>query len=431
MSSRPSALPPWSYVPPMGLFQSLVFCSVSMLPGLFLKSAGASNEMVGLASLFALPIAFRFLAGLAVDRRGGIRAWSLATQLLSTVTALGAAASLLMGAPLGVTLGLFALAGLIAAFQDVANDGFFLFAVPLERKAFYVNLKVQVYRAGLVIGQGLYVMLAGRLILDHRTPAESWGWVFALHAVVLAVLLLWNVFSYPRPVTAGERQATTFRWFWRLIVDFVRTPGLGWTLAFIALFRGAESILTAMKAPFLLDPASRGGLGLSLQDVGFLNGVLVFGISILGGLAGGIWVQRKGLRATLMPAVLLLNLPNFVYFWFSVYPLPPGTTLGLPVAPPIVLGLVAEGVANSVAVAPLIYLLVLCAQGPHRASLFAFVSGVMNLGWTLPGTISGFLQKAMGYPALFLILTLAGLPVLFLIRRIPIDALEARARTTG
>jgi len=52
---------PWSFVPSMALFQSLVFCFVSILPGLFLKSLGADNALVGFASVFALPIAFRFL----------------------------------------------------------------------------------------------------------------------------------------------------------------------------------------------------------------------------------------------------------------------------------------------------------------------------------------------------------------------------------
>ncbi len=421
---------PWSYVPTMALFQSLVFCFVSILPGLFLKSLGAGNELVGLASIFALPIAFRFLAGIAVDRGGNIRTWSLVTQLLSTATAVAAALSLLAGAPLGVTLGLFALVGLIAAFQDVATDGFFLFALWPSEKAFYCNLKVQLYRIGILIGQGLYVMLAGRLILDHHTPSEAWGRVFLLHAIVLAALLLWNALSFPRHV-AGEsdrqRETTTFTRWLRMIIAFVRTPGMGWTLAFIALFRVAESVLTAMKAPFLLDPVAKGGLGLSLQDVGFLNGVLVFGISLLGGIAGGLWVQRKGLKGTLVAAVLLLNLPNAVFFWLAVHPpLVAGTVLGMHLSWEVIACLVAEGVANSVALAPSIYLLIVCAQGPHRASLFAFASGVMNLGWTLPGTISGFLQKAMGYPALFFTLTLAGLPVLLLIRSIPMVALESR-----
>lgn len=421
---------PWSYVPTMALLQSLVFCSVSMLPGLYLKSLGASNELVGLASIFALPIAFRFLAGLAVDRRGRMRAWSLITQCLSTATAVAAGVSMLSGARLEITLSCFAVAGLIAAFQDVSTDGFFLFAIRPEQKAFYCNLKLQIYRIGIVIGQGLYVMLAGRLILQHHSPTEAWGCVFLLHAIILAISLGWNALTFPRVVEGGEERAaegTTFRWFVRLIVDFVKTPGMGWTLAFIALFRAAESVLTAMKAPFLLDSTAKGGLGLSLQDVGFLNGVLVFGLSILGGIAGGVWVQRRGLRRTLIPAVLLLNLPNAVFFWFAVHPPAAGTSLpGLAVSWEVVIGLVTEGVANSIALAPSIYLLIVCAQGPHRASLFAFASGVMNLGWTLPGTISGYLQHAMGYPALFLLLSLLGLPVLLLIRWMPLEMLEAR-----
>lgn len=424
---------PWSFVPTMGLFQSLVFCFVSVLPGLFLKSMGASNELVGLASLFALPIAFRFLAGIAVDRGGSIRVWSLAAQILSTMLAAAAAVSLLAGSPLGVTLGLFALAGMVAAFQDVATDGFFLFALRPGEKAFYCNLKVQVYRIGLLVGQGLYVMLAGKLILAQHTPSQAWGRVFLLHAAVLAVLLVWNFVSFP-PRAAGslrEGGTTTFSRWLRVIMDFVRMPGMGWTLAFIALFRVAESILTAMKAPFLLDPVSKGGLGLNLQDVGFLNGVLVFGISLLGGIAGGLWVHRKGLRGTLVPAVLLLNLPNGVFFWLAVHPPAAGGVFGTQVPWEVAVLLATEGVANSIALAPSIYLLIVCAQGPHRATLFAFVSGVMNLGWTLPGTISGFLQQAMGYPALFLTLTLAGLPVLLLVRRMPLDVLEAEGRGGG
>jgi MFS family permease len=120
--------------------------------------------------------------------------------------------------------------------------------------------------------------------------------------------------------------------------------------------------------------------------------VLVLGISILGDIAGGIWIQRKGIRGTLAPAVLL----------------------------------VAECLANSAGLAPFISLLILCAERPLRAMLFAFVSGVMNLGGTLPGTISGFLQLAIGYPALFFVLTIGCLPLLLIIPRLPLNSLESR-----
>lgn len=426
---------PGSFVPTMALFQSLTFCAISVLPGLFLKSSGASNEAVGLATLFALPIAFRFLTGLVIERSGRMRTWSIATQILSTLAAVAAGLAVLLGAPLAVTLGLFALGGVIAAFQDVSTDGYFLFAIPSERKAFYCNLKLQIYRVGIVIGQGLYVMLAGRYIAEQHTPQEAWGWVFLLHAVVLLVLLGWNAVSFPRRVPGDERrggETTTFRWFAGLIVDFIKAPGMVWALAFIAFFRIGESVLAAMKAPFLLDPITKGGLGLDLKEVGFLNGVVVFGVTLLGGIAAGLWVQRKGLRRTLVPAVLLLNLPNAIFCYLSLHPpVAAGTVLGMHLPPVVLLGLVFEGLANAFAVAPQIYLMILCAQGPHRATLFAFVSGVMNLGWTLPGTFSGYLQHAMGYPALFLVLSLVGLPVLLLVRWLPLERLEARDREEG
>ncbi|CAN5509317.1 MFS transporter [soil metagenome] len=433
--SGPVLQRPWSYVPTMALFQSLTYCVISILPGLFLKSLGASNEMVGLASLFALPIAFRFLTGIVIDRRGSMRGWSIGTQIMSTATAVAGAISVLNEKPLWVTLSLFALAGVIAAFQDVSTDGFFLFAIRSDQKAFYANFKLQIYRVGVVIVQGFYVMLAGRYIVERRAPTEAWGRVFLLHAAVLLVLLLWNMVSFPKRVRSDEdrsRETTTFRWFGRLILDFVKTPGMGWTLAFIVFFRVAESVLSAMKVPFLLDPVTSGGLGLDLKDVGFLNGVVVFGISLLGGVAGGFWVQRVGLKRTLIPAVLLLSLPNAIFCYLSLHPPQAmGSLLGMHVHPTVLFCMVVESLANSVALAPEVYLLILCAQGPHRATLFAFVSGVVNLGWVLPGTFSGYLQHAMGYPALFLALTLVGLPVLLLVRRLPIDEMVLRDQAAG
>lgn len=426
---------PWSFVPTMALFQSLTYCVITILPGLFLKSLGASNQMVGLASLFGLPIAFRFLTGIVIDRRGGMRAWSIGTQVLSMATALAGALAVATEQPLWLTLSLFAVAGVVAAFQDVSTDGFFLFAVRPARKAFFGNLKLQIYRVGIVIVQGVYVMMAGRYIAAQHSPAGAWGRVFLLHAGVLAVLLLWNVASFPKSAKGEEErggETTTFQWFGRLFLDFLRTPGMGWVLAFIVLFRVPESVLLAMKVPFMLDPVAKHGLGLDLKDVGFLNGIVVFGISLLGGVAGGLWVQRRGLKGTLVPAVLLLTLPNALFCYLSLYPpQSTGLMLGMDIHPTVVLFLVAEGLANSVALAPEVYLLILCAQGPHRATLFAFMSGVVTLGWVLPGTISGYLQHAMGYPWLFFTLTLAGLPVALLARRLPLVALEQRDRAQG
>ncbi len=146
----------------MALFQSLhLLRHPPFSPDCFSKASEQSNEMVGLASLFGLPIAFRFLTGIAVDRRRGRHAkgGSLCAQIFPPATAVAGAISVgLNEKPLWLTLGLFALAEF---FYHCRLSGrldrrvSFLFAVRSESKAFYGDLKLQIYRVGIVIVQGL------------------------------------------------------------------------------------------------------------------------------------------------------------------------------------------------------------------------------------------------------------------------------------
>jgi len=95
---------PWRFVPTMGLFQALTFAFVSIMPGIFLKSIGAPNSMVGLASLFYLPVALRFLVGSIVDRNGSKRLWALWTQIAQVLVAAVSGTLILAGAPVSWVL---------------------------------------------------------------------------------------------------------------------------------------------------------------------------------------------------------------------------------------------------------------------------------------------------------------------------------------
>ncbi len=75
-------------------------------------------------------------------------------------------------------------------------------------------------------------------------------------------------------------------------------------------------------------------------------------------------MQRKGLKHTLVPAVFLPSLPNALFSYLSLHPPEvTGLLLGMHIPPTVLLFLVVEALANSVALAPEIYLLILCAQG--------------------------------------------------------------------
>lgn len=416
----------------MGLFQALTFAYVSILPGVFLKSIGAPNSMVGLASLFYLPVALRFLVGSIVDRHGSKRLWSLWTQIAQVLVSALSGTLILGGAPIAWVLVCFGLAAVVGAFLDLSNDGFFLVGTPADRKAFFATLKVQAFRIGNAIAQGGYVMAAGALGAIYGGPKHGWGIVFLIHACILMALALWHFFAYPRlPDDQPDRRHSggSLAWFKAVFVELLRHPGMWWVLGYLAAYRVGESMLSAMKVPFMLDATSEGGLGLDLQQVGFMNGVVVFLVLVVGGVIGGVLVERLGLRRTLLPGILMMNLPNLLFTYLSLQPSSWSVDafgLSIPVLPQIFLAIEAFG--YSLGFAPFIYVQVLVSRGPAQATIFAIVAGITNLGWTIPGAASGFVQEAIGYPLFFILVTGLGLAVLLLVPKIPADALEDAGR---
>ena len=75
-----------------------------------------------------------------------------------------------------------------------------------------------------------------------------------------------------------------------------------------------------MKVAPLFLRASRevGGLGLSLTEIGTLNGVFGSAAFVIGSLLGGIFVARYGLKKTLFMLCCVFNLPFLAYTFLAV-----------------------------------------------------------------------------------------------------------------
>ena len=58
-------------------------------------------------------------------------------------------------------------------------------------------------------------------------------------------------------------------------------------VTFVLLYRFGEGQLVKMAAPFLMDSIEAGGLGLSVTDVGYINGVIGLLALTAGGILGG------------------------------------------------------------------------------------------------------------------------------------------------
>jgi PAT family beta-lactamase induction signal transducer AmpG len=92
----------------------------------------------------------------------------------------------------------------------------------------------------------------------------------------------------------------------------VRQPGFWGIMAFIMFYRFGEAMVTRVLPLFFLDPINKGGLGVSMLELGVINTAGIFGI-IFGGIAGGLVVSRLGLRKSFWPLALAMYAPNIFY----------------------------------------------------------------------------------------------------------------------
>ena len=153
-----------------------------------------------------------------------------------------------------------------------------------------------------------------------------------------------------------------------------------------------------MINPFLLDPASEGGLGLSTAQVGLVYGTIgIIGLT-LGGILGGVLVSRYGLKRCLWPMALALTLPCGVFCWMSMAQPDPASALNLILINACVF---IEQFGYGVGFTSFMLYMMYFAEGPSKTSHYAICTAFMALGMMIPGMFAGALQEWMGYTGFF------------------------------
>ena len=133
----------------------------------------------------------------------------------------------------------------------------------------------------------------------------------------MLALFLYHLFVLPypaadRPVSRDPSRSASAA-FLRGFVIFFRRKDIVAVIAFFLLYRFAEAQLVKMVAPFLLDPRTKGGLGLSTAEVGIVYGTVGAIALMLGGLLGGWVISRKGLKYWLWIMVFAMHLPDAIF----------------------------------------------------------------------------------------------------------------------
>jgi PAT family beta-lactamase induction signal transducer AmpG len=392
------------------------------------KRLGISNTDIALyTSWLYLPWVIKPLWSPFVDLYRTKRFWILLMQLLIGASLACIAFTIPASRFFQYTLAFFWLMAFSSATHDIAADGFYMLGLPEDLQAAFAGVRTTFYRIATIATKGGLVIFAGYLEGSGHDIPTAWSIALFLAAAAFAALFLYHFFAIPYPASdhpAIRNPSMSFtREFFHVFVLFFRKKGIVTILAFFFFYRFAETQIVKILAPFLLDPRSKGGLGLTTSEVGIIYGTVGVIALMLGGLLGGYAIYRKGLKSCIWIMLCAMNLPNLVYVYFS-QAMPDNFHL-------INLCVAVEQFGYGFGFTAYTMFMIMVSEGEHKTVHYAISTGIMALGMMLPAMASGWLQEQLGYQNYFLWVMAATIPGLIVTALVKIDPEFGKKKKRG
>lgn len=424
---------PWLWVPTLYFAEGIPYFIVNVVSVTMFKRMGMGNaDLAMYTSLLYLPWVIKPLWSPLVDVVRTKRWWIVMMQALMTVCFAAIALSLphRTGEPVGAfafSLIFFYITAMLSATHDIAADGYYMLALDEHRQSLFVGIRSTFYRIASVFGQGVIVVVAGLLENRFGDIPRAWNTTLLASSVLFLVVTVWHQFILPgeagpsatgrvarlstpkkcnfsgAPDTVPQGDASTgiarpkanAHDFFSAFATFFRKKGVWVAIVFMLLYRLPEALSVKMLTPFMLDAVGDGGLGLSTAQSGLVYGTVGVIALTLGGIIGGVWSAKVGLRKALWPMALALALPCSVYLYMALAQ--PQSILAIYFC--VALDQFGYGFGFTAYMLYMMYF----SRGEYSTSHYAICTAFMALSMMVPGFFAGMLQEALGYSGFFVL----------------------------
>ena len=409
----------WTWVPSLYFAEGLPYAMVMIVSVIMYKKLGLSNTDIALyTSWLYLPWVIKPFWSPIVDIFRTKRFWIVTMQLLIGAGLAGVAFTIPSSDPLKYTMALFWLLAFSSATHDIAADGFYMHALSSHDQAWMIGIRNTFYRFAILFGQGLLVMFAGKLELSTGNVTTAWSITIGVIAGLFIIFSIYHRWMLPKPSSDHKHSnlklseaATNFI---NVFVSFFKKPKIGIVIVFILLYRFGEAQLVKIAPLFMLDSLEAGGLGLTTIELGFATGTLGMVMLTLGGITGGFFAAKHGLKVWIVWMALAMKLPDLVYV-FMAWTQPESYLL-------INIFIAIEQFGYGFGFTAYLLFMMMISEGEHKTAHYAICTGFMALGMMIPSMFSGALQESIGYYHFFIWVMVATIPGLILIKFLPIDS---------
>ena len=406
---------PWLWVPTLYFLQGIPYFLVNNISMVMFNQMGVPNgEMSFFTTLLYFPWALKFLWAPFVDLIRTKRWWFLTMQFLmlglavltifsipqpdpATIAAMGTEVKLFMGVLIAFIIMAFA-----SATHDIAADGFYMLALTSGVQAEMIGWRSVFYRLSNVFCNSALIAIPG-IIYDwtikqgEQNMPLAWKVTMVITAVIFALMAVWHMFFTPRPDADKPNAETSVKdiisGFGKAFATYFTKPGLWIAILFMLLYRLPEGFLMKMIYPFLLGARETGGLGLTMQELGVVYGAIGVIFLLLGGILGGFYISRVGLKKAFWWMALAMTLPCLSFVYLSMY-LPENMVY-------IGIALAIEQFGYGFGFTAYMMYMMFFSEGEFKTSHYAICTSFMALSMILPGLVAGYIQEAIGYQNFF------------------------------
>lgn len=402
---------PWWWVPTLYFAEGVPYFLVNNISVMMFTKLGVPNgQMAFFTTLLYFPWFLKGIWSPIVDVVKTKRWWIVTMQalmtammILLTITLPKPDAAAIAGGQVQMsmfwfTLVLFIIAAFASATHDIAADGYYMLAHDPSSQAAFIGIRSTFYRIASVFGQGVLVFIAGRIERSTGNIPLSWQITIGVCAVVFLLITLYHTFILPKPAAdkpriEGGDTKQTFRELGNSFKTFFTKPGVLLAICFMLLYRLPEGFLIKMCQPFLVAAAEKGGLALGTDAVGVVYGTIGVIALLAGGIVGGIFASKVGLKKALWPMAACMTLPCLTFVYLAIA-LPTNFVV-------ISIAVAIEQFGYGFGFTAYMLYMMYFSEGEFKTSHYAICTAFMALSMMLPGFVAGYIQEAIGYVNFF------------------------------
>lgn len=382
---------------------------------LALSFAGFSTKFISCLFLSNLPYSFKVLWSPVMDYYaipwlakilGQRRSWLLLAQIGLLISSIGFMIQPKSGWLLCITSTVFVF---FAASQDIALDAYRIEKLSTEELATGTTFSATGFRVGMLVGGMLPLYLL-----------KFYGWSTAFLSASI-FLLIGPMVSFLVDEPSGVKRYAVSKLpnfiehlnsVFKSFLEFLRRSDWYIIVLFIFFYKVGDSIPNAMKGPLF---ASLNFTPIETANISQAYGTILM---ILGGFLGGWLVNKLGIFKSIIIASIVQLLSPCMYALLSMV----GHNISI-----LILTTTVQSIANGLgATILIIYISSLCKKDGKTATQYSVIYSFSSLTRILLSSISGFCAPYFDWTTFFILTTLLGIPVFFIIKKLTLVSLTSQ-----